>query len=136
MGRSASILGAAAFGLALAGCASLAEPHSVAVLAAYSILAASPDGGTVALARVIVDAGRRCPQLETDSGAIPTAARTNPDPMRFPVTVCEAVQPGGDEVRVSGADIVLPRRPDRPARIAVLGDTGCGTWQDCADPEA
>ena len=63
-------------------------------------------------------------------------ARGNPDPARFPVVVCEAVQPFGAAAQVEGAAIALPAVTRSPVRIAVVGDTGCGTWQDCADPAA
>ncbi len=106
------------------------------MLAAYSILAAAPDGDTVALARVIVDAGQGCPSLVTEAGAVAMRARGNPDPARFPVVVCEAVQPFGAAAQVEGAAIALPAVTRSPVRIAVVGDTGCGTWQDCADPAA
>ena len=87
----------------LAGCTSPEVPPSRNVLAAYSILAAAPDGDTVALARVIVDAGQGCPSLVTEAGAVAMTARGNPDPARFPVVVCEAVQPFGAAAQVEGS---------------------------------
>ena len=120
----------------LAGCTSPIGPPSPNVLAAYSVLAAAPDGDTVALARVVVDAGQGCPGLVTEAGTVVMTVRGNPDPARFPVVVCEAVQPFGTAAQVEGAAIALPAVTRSPVRIAVVGDTGCGTWQDCADPAA
>ena len=123
-----------AIGLLLAAtplAASAAEP----VLAAYSLLAPAPDGRTVTLARVVVAAGEACPVLTVDGRTVASAPRANPDPTHFPVTVCEAIQPFGSEVAVAGG-LVLPKVSGRAERVAILGDTGCGAWQDCADPDA
>lgn len=120
--------------LLLAGCAPAPSPASMR--AAYTLLAPAPGGGTVALARVIVDQGQPCPRLETAFGPVAMTSRSNPDPVRFPVEVCEAVQPFGQGVTVEGAGTPLPVVTRAPTRIAVLGDTGCGTAQDCADPAA
>ena len=120
----------------LAGCTS---PESAAITErarGLFCLAPAPDGDTVALARVIVDAGQGCPSLVTEAGSVAMTARSNPDPARFPVVVCEAVQPFGAAARVEGAAVALPAARRSPERIAVVGDTGCGTWQDCADPAA
>ena len=132
MRTSVIVIGA----LLLAGCASPPAPAPGTVRAAYTVLAQAPDGGTVALARVIIDAGQRCPYLAMADRPVAMTARGNPDPTRFPVMVCEAIQPFGQTVAVVGTRITLSTVARAPMRIAVVGDTGCGTWQDCTDPEA
>ena len=123
-----------AIGLLLAAmpvAATATEP----VLAAYSLLAPASDGRTVALARVVVAAGAACPDLTVDGQAVASTPRPNPEPTHFPVAVCEAIQPFGSEVAVAGGP-ALPKVSGRAERVAILGDTGCGAWQDCADPQA
>lgn len=122
-------------GVVLAGCAQ-PKPPAPAVKVAYTILAAAPVGATVALARVIVDLGESCPRLVTEAGTVAMAARGNPDPSHFPVTVCEAPLPLGTAARVEGTDLQLPPAATSPSHITLVGDTGCGTWQDCANPAA
>ncbi|MES1244299.1 MAG: metallophosphoesterase [Acidobacteriota bacterium] len=93
------------------------------VYAAYVLLAESPSGSTVPFARVIVDPGRDCPALV---GAGKERVRTTPrsNPHGFKVKVCEARYPFGRSLTVEGGP-KLPAVTDRPARIAVLGDSGC-----------
>ncbi|HEX6014200.1 MAG TPA: metallophosphoesterase [Geminicoccaceae bacterium] len=126
---------AALVGAALAACSTApAPPRPERVLAAYTLLAPTPGGGTVPLARAVVGAGRACPELATERGPVPMTARTNPNPATFPVEVCEAIYGLGERASVAGLD--LPEVAADPRRVVVVGDTGCGggTWQDCADP--
>ena len=127
---------AAAAAIAVAGCTVAPIPAPGSLQAAYVVLASSPSVGTVALARVILDSGQPCPSLGTRAGEVPMVARRNPDLDKFPVTVGEAVQPFGEAVRLTGLGVLLPAVRQEPTRIAVLGDTGCGTWQNCDDPAA
>ncbi len=90
--------------------------------AAYVLLAESPTGSTVAYARVIVDAGKPCPALVGGKEKIATKPRRNPH--GFKVQVCEARYPFGRSLTVEGGP-QLPKVTGTPARIAVLGDSGC-----------
>lgn len=99
----------------------------------YVLLAPSAEG-TVALARVVVAAGRDCPALLLDDGSsVATVARKNPHPATFPIEVCEARYPFGQRGRVDGTELRLPAVTLPPSRLTVVGDTGCedGTWQPC-----
>lgn len=104
------------------------------VLQAYTLLAQRPaDGRTTVLARVIVEGeDRPCPTLSP--GAIAMAARTNPNPLTFDVTVCEAVLDFGQAVTVGDAGPTLPAVAAEVRRIVVMGDTGCYSGQGCSDP--
>jgi hypothetical protein len=135
MARGRGGVVAAAVALALAGCSTApGTPPSDGVLAAYTLLAPAPGGGTVPLARAVVDAGQACPELATAGGPVRMVARANPNPATFPVEVCEATYGLGERASVAGA--ALPEVAADPRRVAVFGDTGCGSWQDCADPRA
>jgi Calcineurin-like phosphoesterase len=90
--------------------------------AAYVLLAESPAGKTVAFARVIVDPGKPCPALVEGRERIATKPRRNPH--GFKVQVCEARYPFGRSLTVE-AGPQLPKVTGTPARIAVLGDSGC-----------
>lgn len=93
------------------------------VYAAYVLLAESPAGHMVAFARVIVDPGAECPQLVSEGiERIATTPRRNPH--GFTVDVCEAHYPFGLSFSVAGGPR-LPKVVLAPARIAVLGDSGC-----------
>jgi hypothetical protein len=97
--------------------------QSSTIYAAYVLLAESPSGSTMPFARVIVDPGRDCPAL-TGNGKerVKTTPRRNPH--GFKVQVCEARYPFGRSLAVEGGP-KLPMVTDKPARIAVLGDSGC-----------
>ena len=122
--------------VALAALLPTGAPAAPMVEAAYVVLAPAHDGATVALARVVVPRDQTCPSLATATGRLATVPRGNPDPARFPVTVCEAVLPTGTGAVVADTATALPAFVPASARIAILGDTGCGTWQACADPAA
>lgn len=126
-------------------------PRSVSLLAALIALAAllAPAGAEAALlahwveygsdgtaeARVAID-GPACPLLAVDGRNLPMAERSPPDE-DFPVRICAAaLPPGAGEASVLGAALPLPHAA--PARILVLGDTGCRIKgviaQGCNDP--
>jgi hypothetical protein len=93
------------------------------VYTAYVLLAETPEGSTAAFARVIVDPGRECPALVgPGKERIATTPRRNPH--GFKVKVCEARYPFGRSLTVDGGSR-LPVVAEAPARIAVLGDSGC-----------
>jgi hypothetical protein len=109
----------------LAGCSLSAEasPAPLPLYTAYVLLAESPAGSTVAFARVIVDPDRDCPALVGEgTERIRTTPRRNPH--GFKVKVCEARYPVGRSLAVEGGPR-LPMVTESPARIAVLGDSGC-----------
>ncbi|MGH7785937.1 MAG: metallophosphoesterase [Candidatus Binatia bacterium] len=120
------------FGSALlGGCGgSDASPLPPAVYAAYVVLGPAADGGVLALARAIVEPGTpQCPVLRGAGRTIRMRARGNP--FGFPVNVCEARVPFDRQFRLSWTDQALPIARRNPARLAVLGDTGCKA-KDCA----
>jgi hypothetical protein len=124
-------------GAALAACSTTPGPPPPppdGILAAYALLAPAPGGGTAPLARAVVGAGQACPELATKDGPARMVARANPNPATFPVEVCEATYRLGERVSVAGT--ALPEVAADPRRVVVVGDTGCGSWQDCADPAA
>ncbi|MEA2559661.1 MAG: hypothetical protein QOH06_1165 [Acidobacteriota bacterium] len=98
-------------------------PAQQSVYAAYVLLAESPEGSTVAFARVIVDPGKDCPVL-TGEGTERIATTPRRNPHGFPVKVCEARYPFGRSLAVEGGPR-LPTVAEVPSRIAVLGDSGC-----------
>lgn len=89
-----------------------------------------------AIARVVIGTADTCPSLLLDS-------RTVPMKMRLPVPeglkpVCElAIPPSVRTATINGKSIALPAAD--PAKIVVLGDTGCRVAgvkiQDCNDPK-
>jgi hypothetical protein len=94
-----------------------------------------PDG--VAMARTIAR-GAACPPLEVDGQMGPMRPRGKPD-ARHPIQVCEKELPtGAARAAIDGKTLPLPH--PRPARIAVIGDTGCrmkdGVFQACNDAAA
>lgn len=123
----------------------------LAVTLGFPLLAASPalaapgdllssyvlwGPGGQAIGRVVLDGtGQACPSL---AGGTAMAARTNPNPATFPITVCEALVPAdaASAVLVKGQTVPLPVPKPAPGNVAVLGDSGCNTSkkQDCADP--
>lgn len=118
--------------------ATLNPPSSANVQASFVLLTASA-GKPVAYARVIQDDGFACPQVAADcTGGItqPMTARDKPwaDAAAhcpaggcFPVTVCEASVPFNQKTQVclNGPPIELPVPRSGPAKILVMGDTGC-----------
>ncbi len=100
-------------------------PAQPTAYAAYVLLAESPQGNTVAFARVIVDPGAACPVLVGEGKErIATTPRKNPH--GFTVDVCEARYPFGRSFSVPGGPR-LPKVAEAPTRIAVFGDSGCKT---------
>ncbi len=105
------------------------------VYAAYTLLAPEVGGGTIAIARVIVDDGQPCPTLSGGLEPIGTAPRAKPEHpahflQHFPVTVCEARVPFEQALAVDGTPIRLGKVGRRPTRVFVYGDTGCKE-KDC-----
>ncbi len=93
--------------------------------------------GGLAEARAVVR-GASCPQAEINGAKIPMRVRAAPDGA-FPVLVCAlTLNSNAEHASVMGKDIPLPK--SAPARIVVLGDTGCrikgATIQACSDPVA
>jgi predicted phosphodiesterase len=91
------------------------------------------EGGR-ALARVIVDSASECPSVRIREVREPMSVRQPVPPGFRPV--CEFALPANLKAgQVNGKPLTLPR-PD-PARIVVLGDTGCriqgARLQDCND---
>jgi hypothetical protein len=119
--------------LALASLPAFAKVH-----AAYVLYGQAPGGKTVPMVRAIVNAGKKCPSLSAAGAPLPAMQkRTNPDPARFNVDVCEALYPTGQQVTV-GKSITLPSiDPAGAAKLVVLGDSGCGSKDPtaCKDPK-
>jgi len=120
---------AALVALFVGGCAT--GPLSTTPPQTYAYVVLGPDGQAVA--RAIVSAAT-CPGLDVDGVAtsmeVRAPARLLPkrsDQAKasdFPVTVCEYAVP--PEVRrVSFGERALPLPKPAPARIVILGDTGC-----------
>jgi calcineurin-like phosphoesterase family protein len=89
-------------------------------------------GMTVGLARAVVSGqDQACPAIQLDDlPGTPMTPRPNPLPgaANYPITVCEhpLVRPDGKPAgRARIGDRLLPVPGTVPARIAVLGDTGC-----------
>lgn len=79
-----------------------------------------------ALARVVVTTPADCPTVDADGKSIAMAPRM-PVPEGFR-PVCEAPIPGGTQtarVTLTKGPQALPLPHGEPARIAVIGDTGC-----------
>jgi hypothetical protein len=131
----------------LSGCASLAPAPE---LSTFVVL--GEDGAAVARA---ITSAASCPSIRFDeqrqfmtarapAQVMPQRPSTSPPehtkPSAFPVLTCEARVPAGTiQASISGQRLALPRA--QPARIVVIGDTGCrlkdnGDYQDCNRPEA
>jgi hypothetical protein len=87
-------------------------------------------------ARVITDEPN-CPTAHIDDTETGMTVRASPSD-KFPLTVCAAATPSNaHSVAVAGASLELPPAGE-PARIAVIGDTGCRLKGDhiqpCDDP--
>lgn len=99
--------------------------------APYAFTILGPDG---AVARVITS-DATCPQITIDGNASAMQVRAPAD-ADFPITVCDAAIPlGAKDASVLGQTLKLPN--PKPARVAVIGDTGCrikgDTVQSCND---
>jgi hypothetical protein len=151
-GSSRSVFASSFISVLLAGCAGLQPAPRGPVQAAYVIL--GENGAPIARAITTASA---CPQIDIDGrragmavrsplSAIPLrplpageAGKARPVPMSSAVQSCEAPLPAGARrVLVDGQPLPLPVA--EPARIVVIGDTGCRLKgkeaQDCNDPEA
>ena len=65
----------------------------------------------------------RCPDIRFNDRAESMTERAAPDP-DFQIRTCEAPLPAGTKrISIAGKPLALP--PERPRRIAVVGDTGC-----------
>lgn len=106
-----------------------AELPERGIYAAYVLFGRTTTGDTVPMARVITAANRACPALVWRGGKsaenISMQRRTNPDPERFPVHVCEARYPFARPMRVEGTSIDLPAVHRHVSSVHILGDTGC-----------
>jgi hypothetical protein len=90
------------------------------------------------LARAVV-ADAKCPAIVVDGKPVAMLERAGPTPPAFPNRVCEATLPkGARSAKLGDRSFVVPA--SLPARIAVLGDTGCRMkgkhFQACANPDA
>lgn len=78
-----------------------------------------------------------CPVLASDKGDTAMAMRA-PDNGAFPLVCAAPVPPGATRLSIGGAPLPVPVAA--PARILVVGDTGCridaGAPQACNDPAA
>ena len=100
-----------------------ANSENANILAAYALYAQNTDTGiTLSLARVVVEgANQGCPAL---SAVKDMQARHNPDPVNFPVTVCEGIYSSSKAVSIPGASFDLPAIKSAPENIFLFGDTG------------
>ena len=110
------------------------------ILAAYVLFGQSEDSSTVAIARVIVDGvNSECPTLQSVSDSqfekISMSLRINPDPMHFPISVCEAIYPLNMAMTVTGSKFTLPKVNTDIKNVAIFGDSGCKpSDQSCEEP--
>jgi hypothetical protein len=115
--------------------------------AAYVLFGQSESGDTVPMARVIIDGVNvECPILQpvetTHSDGIPIPAvqmqaRVNPDPVNFPITVCESLYPTDTKMSVAGSTFDLPKVKTKVDDLAIFGDSGCEpSFQLCDKPSA
>lgn len=92
--------------------------------------------GGKALARIVVNSPQDCPAIQINGAPRPMALR---EPMPVGLRpVCEFAIPSGTKsASVNGHSLVLPKR--NPARVVVIGDTGCRIKgrlvQDCNHPD-
>lgn len=134
MSRLHSRWPAAIAGVALSTSVAAAPPTPDQVHAGFVLYASSPVDGTVALARVVIEAGTDCPSLRFDGGSeTAMTPRINPHPATFPIEVCEARYPFGQGAVVTGTDLRLPVASLNPVRLIVMGDSGCegDAYQPC-----
>ncbi len=89
-----------------------------------------------AIARIVVNSPQDCPYIQINGASRPMAMR-QPIPIGFHPACEFALPPGTKSASVNGRALMLPRK--NPARIVVIGDTGCrikGRFiQDCNHPE-
>lgn len=151
--RSMKVLIAVVVGILVAVTAapSIAEPTQGEVISAYSVAAPTSTTPSGLVARAVIPAGARCPDLGVitdrhDKARIRTIAmqERKAAPTTAPafaaITVCTAHLPI-DAVFASVAGRAIPARmPTTVDRIAIFGDSGCriiaSVVQDCADPAA
>jgi hypothetical protein len=92
------------------------------------------ENGRVA-ARIVVSNPQDCPAIVIDGASRPMSLRPNMPPGLRPV--CEyAIPSGAKSASINSRALVLPKR--NPARVIVIGDTGCrilrAQIQDCNNP--
>jgi Calcineurin-like phosphoesterase len=109
------------------------SPASAQATAPPAFVLLGPEG---AVARVITT-DAQCPQITIDGNARAMQVRAAPD-REFAVTVCDAAIPMGTRSATVGDQTLKLPTPD-PARIVVIGDTGCrlngDRAQSCSDPQ-
>jgi hypothetical protein len=82
-----------------------------------------PQHGGGRLARAIVTEGDRCPKVLEDSRYVDMDRRPSPLQAAFPVLICEAKIEAASDAWIGSRH--LPKRPENPQDIVVIGDTGC-----------
>ena len=100
------------------------------ILAAYVLFGQSEAGTTVPMLRIIVDGvNSDCPSLQnlgsTQAVELSMSPRINPDPLNFPITVCEAKYHTDMAGSMAGSTFVLPKVTSDVANVAIFGDSGC-----------
>ena len=133
---------------AVGGAASAATTPNHGVIAAYALAAPVSQTPSGLVVRAVVPAGSTCPALDITAGASEKLTRSSVamSPRKAPATtgaafasilVCSAPVPLGAVTANIGGHTVPARMPDRIARLAMFGDTGCrivvGEVQDCVD---
>lgn len=114
-----------------------ANDHAVSdIEAAYVLFGQSTALSVTPMARVIISGvDKNCPQLTAQSpkpSVIDMSLRINPDPVNFPVTVCEAIYPFDTAMQVANSTFALPAVKKDINHITIFGDTGCkSSHQDC-----
>lgn len=91
----------------------------------YAYVVLGPKG---AVARVLSTSGD-CPEVIVNDEKHAMSVRANPNPEKFPVTVCEWLVPREVDSLTVGS-FELKARFQRPKSILVLGDTGCRIKDD------
>ena len=146
------------FAAALAGCVVFAAPalsQPAPIVQSAFVLQGAEGVFTV---RAVVD-GPVCPTIKTERGSVATTPRSFPEPHDaandpggaskrvpagdFPMRICEATLANSTRSATLVGQ-VLPLPLPVPARIVVIGDTGCrlkgsktgGAFQDCNSPSA
>jgi len=123
--------------LLLCGCI---NTQAANVLHGFVLLGQSATGEATPMARIILEGtDQACPQLLPDSPGqtVSSSARTNPDPLHFPITVCEALYPFGQSMKLADGSLSLPAIDQQINSVAVFGDSGCKpSHQDCTADSA
>ena len=78
--------------------------------------------GGQATARIVVTSARACPAIQID-GAMHAMSPRQPLPQGLRPACEFAIPTGVKKASVNGQALALPR--DNPARVIVIGDTGC-----------